>query len=133
MFSDIFGDKRPYLYIENRTNLYISTVEDIIQLYEKIQDRVSGTEKKRFGFSIDVMQLYSQIGAESINELPKIPRHAIKNWHIHYRHQPPSIDDPIDWRKVVNYIMQSQPAIVLPEVFSDRGVQTTLEFIEGLP
>ncbi len=132
MLVDCFECECPYVYVENRTNLYISTIENIIQLYEEISDRTSDRERKRFGFSVDVMQLYSQMGKSVIKELPKIPADAIKNWHIHYRHQPPTYSDPIDWRQVANYIVESQPTLVLPEVFTDQGVRATIEFIESL-
>jgi len=129
---DTFGNKCPLLFVENRTSLYISSIEEINRFFEHISNRISSKESQIFGFSIDVMQLYSQMGSSFLSELSTIPSDAIKNWHIHYRHQPPASTDPIDWQAVAAVITDTQPSIILPEVFTDRGVESTIQFVEQL-
>lgn len=91
----------PYILVENRTGMYISTVKDMIKFYEIISENLSSSEIEKFGLCIDISQLYTEQRKDPTTEISKIPRNYILCWHIHYKHKTPSKQDPINWKKLL--------------------------------
>jgi len=120
----------PYILIENRTGMYISTVKDMINFYRNVCENLSPNELSKFGFCIDVSQLYTQTKVDPIEDLKMLPRDHILSWHIHYRHRPPSDRDPISWNKVAKLVIETKNAFCLPEVFKFNEIIKTIRYIE---
>ena len=121
----------PYILIENRTGMYISTVKDMIKFYETVCENLSPSEIKKFGLCIDISQIYTEQRKDPTNEIAKIPRNYILCWHIHYKHKVPSMQDPINWREITK-ILKETKAICLPEVFTFNNIIQTIKFIEKM-
>ncbi len=118
------------ILIENRTGMFISTVEDMIKFYETVSDNLSSKELSKFGFCIDISQLYTQIKRDPSKDLKKLPKSSILGWHIHYKHKPPSDKDPINWKEIISMIKPN--VFCLPEVFRFKDIIATIKYIENL-
>jgi len=122
----------PYILIENRTGMYISKVSDMINFYKNISINLSSNELSKFGFCIDISQLYTQMKKDPTDDLKKLPKACILGWHIHYKHKPPSDQDPINWKQVVKLIFETKNAFCLPEVFKFDDIIKTIKYIERI-
>ena len=122
----------PYIMIENRTGMYISTVNDMINFYKEVSENLSPNELSKFGFCIDISQLYTQMRKDPVNDLKKLPKDYILGWHIHYRHKPPSNQDSIGWKSIAKLISETENAFYLPEVFKFNDVIKTIKYIENM-
>lgn len=131
-FKNEYENEAPYILVENRRGHYISTADDMIRLYWAIHDRTSKSDIEMFGLCVDVGQLYTVTGAIVADEIEKIPRKAIKDWHIHYfKHiYPPSDEDPIDWQKIVELMKETHNSTCLPELHTEQNVEATIDYIE---
>ncbi len=104
----------------------------MIDFYNKISENLSKNEIGKFGFNIDVMQIYTQMKTNVEINIETIPKEVMLCWHIHYRHRPPKIDDPINWKRIVSLMQINPESFYLPEVFTIDGVRKTIKFIENL-
>ncbi len=120
----------PYIMIENRRDMYISTAKDMINFYEKISENLASKELSKFGFCVDVSQLYFQIRRDPFDDLKSLPKDSILGWHIHYKHNPPSDRDPINWKNISKLIDKN--VFCLPEVFNTKNIIKTINYIEEI-
>ena len=96
---------------------------------------------KTFGIVLDLQQIYKRSVLEKCDfreELGSIPKYAVKGVHIHSvgkkagSHQPPTVDDPIDWQVVKRFTNEvrkrNSRLMVLPEVHTEKALIQTLTF-----
>lgn len=122
---------RPVILLENRTNQFISTGEGLRSFWSHLINSHAELEPQ-VGIVLDVQQLFTSSGCQTERfkkELELIPGAAIKGLHIHCRHGPPSLTDPIPWKFVFDHLQDIIPqAILNPEVHHKQDVPITIRF-----
>lgn len=123
----------PYILLENRKGKSVSNVGEMVNLYDLLKGNLSKGEMAKFGFSIDIAQLYSQMRRDPIYEIKStLPKKAMLCWHIHFQHKVPFSTKLINWQAVVMLILELDRTVLLPEVLNEKDVDKTIQFIEKL-
>ena len=126
-------NNRPLLLIENRTNSFIKSGEDIKNFWEKF---VSLTPElaKDVGIILDIQQLFTSCKFDFKNQINKIPLDSIKGFHIHRLHRTPKKDDGIEWQYVFDKIKQvemQKTIILLAEVHRENDLIEAYKFCKN--
>ena len=128
-YEKVFGIV-PEILLENRTGQVISTGKEIAGICHCCETDYPEL-LQHFGIVLDVQQLYTVTKGKFLVELDAIPMEFVKGFHIHAKHQAPSIDDPIPWEEVFSRIRGiRQDLIINPEVLLMKNVGLTIEFCE---
>jgi len=128
-YEKVFGIV-PEILLENRTGQVISTGKEIAGICHCCETDYPEL-LQHFGIVLDVQQLYTVTKGKFLVELDAIPMEFVKGFHIHAKHQAPSIDDPIPWEEVFSRIRGiRQDLIINPEVLLMKNVGATIGFCE---
>jgi len=116
------------ILLENRTKQFISTGRHLNSFWKYLKEKHADLET-HVGIVLDVQQLFTATGKRFIQELDLIPREAIKGLHIHRKHGPPSLADPIPWRYVFEHLREILPqALLNPEIHHRDDVPVAIQF-----
>ena len=133
--------KETLILLENRAGGHIiGSSAEINRLCSALREEEPQIFKK-FGIVLDLQQIYKRCIFEKFDfqeELESIPKYAVKGIHIHSvgkkegSHQPPTIDDPIDWQIVKRFTNEvrkrNSKLLVLPAVHTEKALLQTLAF-----
>lgn len=129
-FEEKFS-RKPIILLENRTRQFISTGIHLQQFWNYIIRHHSDL-KSFVGIVLDIQQLFTASENQPttfLRELAEIPQEAIRGLHIHRRHGPPHLQDPIPWQQVFNQLQGIFPrSFVNPEVHHRNQVPKTIKF-----
>jgi hypothetical protein len=118
----------PEILLENRTGQVISTGKEIAEICQRSEADYPDL-LQHFGIVLDIQQLFTVTKGKFLLELDTIPKEFIKGFHIHAKHQAPSITDPIPWEEVFSWIRGiRQDLIINPEVLLMKNVGATIGF-----
>jgi hypothetical protein len=132
----IFEEKynnRPLLLIENRTNSFIKSGEDIKNFW-KIFISLSPDLEKDVGIILDIQQLFTTCKFDFKYQIDKIPLDSIKGFHIHRLHRTPKKDDGIEWQYVfdkIKTVEMQKTIILLAEVHRENDLIETYKFCKN--
>jgi hypothetical protein len=125
--NDAFGVE-PFIMLENRTGQFISDGDDIKTFWHYLKDNHSAIADK-VGIVLDVQQLYTVTKERFLEQYHQIPSQCIKGYHIHSRHNLPSLKDDIPWKQVFEEITKiPQDIIINPEILHKSKVKGTIQF-----
>jgi len=128
-YQKVFGIA-PEIMLENRTGQVISTGKEIAKICQCCETEYPDL-LQYFGIVLDVQQLFTVTKGKFLVELDAIPMEFVKGFHIHAKHQVPSITDPIPWEKVFSRIRGiGHDVIINPEVLLMKNVGATIGFCE---
>ncbi|MDN7025959.1 hypothetical protein FGU65_13875 [Methanoculleus sp. FWC-SCC1] len=118
----------PLVLLENRTNQIIADGADMAAFWDCIRTEAPETAC-RFGFVIDLQQLYAVTRGRLAAAFSEVPQRAIAGLHVHHRHRCPSPSDPIAWEDVFAVVRKiDRPLLVTPAVHDARRVQDAMGF-----
>ena len=121
-------NKAPIILLENRTQQFITTGNDLKLLWDIIKIKYEHLMND-FGIVLDIQQLYTSTKQLFIDELFIIPTESIRGLHIHRNHRVPKEDDPIPWQEVFNYIKTiKHPIFINPEIHHKNQVGNAIAF-----
>ena len=122
----------PEILLENRTGQIISDGDEIKQFWEFITTN-DPELTERFGIVLDVQQLATVTRGDFLHSFAIIPNDALKGFHIHTLHKPPSITDKIPWRNVFDRIGGlNQDIIINPEIHHNNKVAGVIGFCKEM-
>lgn len=128
-YEKIFGIA-PGILLENRTGQVISTGKEIAGICRCCETDYPEL-LQHFGIVLDVQQLFTVTKGKFLLELDSIPMEFVKGFHIHAKHQAPSVTDPIPWEDVFSRIRGiGHDVIINPEVLLMKNVGATIGFCE---
>lgn len=129
-FEDKFS-RKPIILLENRTRQFIATGIHLQNFWNYIIRHHSDL-KSLVGIVLDIQQLFTASENQHtifLRELAEIPQESIHGLHIHRRHGPPNLQDPIPWQQVFNQLQGIFPrSFVNPEVHHRNQVPKTIKF-----
>jgi len=125
-------DVRPQILLENRTGQFVSTGDNLRRFWNVL--RTAGADIiDEVGIVLDVQQLYTATRGDFDNQFAQIPLDAIKGVHIHTKHQTPTLEDNIPWRRVFDRLREKSGGLLVnPEVHHSRYVPAAIAFCEKL-
>ena len=130
-FRDKYG-KAPLVLLENRTEQFISSGNEIKEYWEYIVDNHPRIIKNT-GIVLDIQQLYTKTRGNFLEELVAIPEGCLKAFHIHTRHRWPKLSDEIPWRFVFGRIKTLSGKILInPEIHQKGRVSQVIKFCNEL-
>jgi hypothetical protein len=120
----------PDILLENRTGQVISTGKEIAEICHCCETDYPDL-LQHFGIVLDVQQLFTVTKGKFLTELDLIPMECIKGFHIHAKHQAPSMVDPIPWNDVFARVRSIQHDFIInPEVLLLKNVAARIRFCE---
>jgi hypothetical protein len=118
----------PLVLIENRTGQIVADGADMAAFWDCIR-RDAPDAACRFGFVIDLQQLYAVTRGRLAAALDEVPQRAIAGFHVHHRHRCPSAGDPIPWEDTFARVRKiDRPLLITPAVHDGRQVQDAIAF-----
>jgi uncharacterized protein (UPF0276 family) len=121
------------LLIENRTNSFIKSGDDIKQFWGKFINLYPELAND-VGIILDVQQLFTSCKFDFEEQIDKIPLESVKGFHIHRLHKTPKKDDGIGWQHVFNKIGQAEiqrTIILLVEVHREKDLIEAYKFCKN--
>ncbi|VVB63805.1 Uncharacterised protein [uncultured archaeon] len=123
-------NRRPLILIENRTNSFIKSGDDISNFWNIFQN-LAPELVNNVGIILDIQQLFTSCKLDLKNQIDKIPSDSIKGFHIHRLHRTPKKDDGIDWEYVSHKIKQVENEkiiVLLLEVHREEDLIRSYKF-----
>ncbi len=118
------------ILVENKVGQAVANAEDMAMLWRMLLD--NGMQDIS-GIMLDIPNLLKASGKRFASHLDAVPNDSIQGMHIHWRHQAPSMSDPVDWRAVFDKIRSMEHQIKInPEVFHSTQVGETINFCEHI-
>lgn len=118
----------PLVLLENRTEQFISTGENIRGFWKFLSDNHLDLTDK-VGVVLDIQQLYTRTKKKFIKSMDIIPSEAIKGFHIHHKHMVPCLRDEIPWREVFAIIINMDHKVLInPEIHHKNKVRDAIDF-----
>ena len=128
-YEKLFGIV-PEILLENRTGQVISTGKEIAGICHCCKTDYPEL-LPHLGIVLDVQQLFTVTKGKFLVELDTIPMEFVKGFHVHAKHQTPSVADPIPWEEVFSRIRGIRHDLIInPEVLLMKNVGATIGFCE---
>jgi hypothetical protein len=122
----------PMILLENRTDQFISSGEDLARFWETAS-KTGRDLIELLGIVLDIQQLFTRVKKDFLRHFYSVPDEAIKGVHIHTKHRTPSRTDLIPWNSVFSRLNNlNQSLIINPEIHQRNQVPVAISFCENM-